>query len=230
MATLVTDRWYIDADGNPMTGLSLSVQIATAALPAGTVAAGDSVLASEIEPGHYAASVTRVDGKYAVVWPASGELGAHYLSEVTSPAAAVVLASATPYSPSDPPTDLDRVRLEIGDIGNPVHFPDWAIAEKISQRGAWELAAVDLLRVWARQLGQQPQYRVGRFSENWGAAAGQMNEQANELERRYAASHAQAFAGGISKSDAQTRRDDPDRPASENTVDMMDNPNASWNR
>ena len=124
-------------------------------------------------------------------------------------------------------TDMDRVRLKIGDNVAPMHFSDAEIWELINQEGSWQLAAAECCFIWARWLGRQPDFTIGRFSESGNhEAARLLNEKGMELLKFASAAQAAAFAGGISVSDKATREGDTDRVQSRITRGFMDNPNA----
>lgn len=125
-------------------------------------------------------------------------------------------------------TDLDRIRLEIGDTEVPMHFTDVEILEKLAQNaGNWLLAAADLLHIWAIWLAHQPDFTVGRFSESGNAAAAKvMNDKAQELQKKALLQMTSAFAGGISVSDKAARAADTDRTQADIKVGFMDNPEA----
>lgn len=127
-------------------------------------------------------------------------------------------------------TDLERVRLEIGDDTAPYTWTDDQINEKLAQRGDWRLAAADMLHLWAIKVGREPKFQVGRFSEDPQAAAKFLQSEADRLEALVRRTGTGVFVGGISVADKTTRADDTDRPADTATMDMTDNPDAGWER
>jgi hypothetical protein len=131
-----------------------------------------------------------------------------------------------------PFTDLDRVRLEIGDNVVPMHFADDEITEKILQAGSWLLAAAQLCYIWARYiLTHERDFTVGRFSESGAVAAARaLNEKGAELEKQYAKSVGQAgvYVGGISVADKAAKEGDSDRTAPSFKRGYLNNPGAGW--
>ena len=132
-----------------------------------------------------------------------------------------------------PMTDMDRVRLEIGDNEAPMHFADDEIWEKISQAGGdWVMAAGELCLAWARYiLTHQPDFTIGRFSETgWREAARLLNEKGQELidkaEAATALAAVGAYAGAISVADKAAKRADTNRTQGAFRRGQFDNPNA----
>jgi hypothetical protein len=130
-------------------------------------------------------------------------------------------------------TDMDRVRLEIGDNIAPMHFYDDEIWEKITQcGGSWLLAAAQLCYIWARYiLTHERDFTIGRFSESGAVAAAKaLNEKGAELEKQYAKSVGQAgvYVGGISVADKEAKEDDADRTAPSFKRGFLNNPGAGW--
>ena len=127
-----------------------------------------------------------------------------------------------------PMTDMDRVRLEIGDSFAPMHFSDAEIWEKISQAGGtWKQAAAELCFIWARWLGRQPSFTLGSFSEGGAqAAATLLNEKGKELLAQVLASNSGLYAGGISEADVETSQQDTDRVQPYFKAGMLANPDA----
>lgn len=124
-------------------------------------------------------------------------------------------------------TDMDRVRLEIGDNVAPMHFTDAEIWEKINQAGAWKVAAAELCFIWARWLARQPDFTLGSFSEKGNQEAARiLNEKGQELMSLYGGETAGLYAGGISVADNDTIAADTDRPAKDFTRGQFTNPDA----
>jgi len=124
-------------------------------------------------------------------------------------------------------TDMDRVRLEIGDNVAPMHFTDAEIWEKINQAGVWKVAAAELCFIWARWLARQPDFTLGSFSEKGNQEAARiLNEKGQELMSLYGGETAGLYAGGISVADNDTIAADTDRPAKDFTRGQFTNPDA----
>lgn len=132
-----------------------------------------------------------------------------------------------------PMTDMDRVRLEIGDNEAPMHFADDEIWEKINQFGGnWLAAAADLCFSWARYiLTHWRDFSIGRFSESGAvAAAAALNEKGKELQKKVSMSSIGTYVGGISVSDRTAKENDSDRTPSTFRRGYMDNPDSGWSR
>ena len=124
-------------------------------------------------------------------------------------------------------TDMDRVRLEIGDNVAPMHFADAEIWEKINQAGEWHLAAADLCFIWARWLARQPDFTLGAFSEKGNQEAARiLNEKGNELLALYGGNDAGLYGGGISVADNDNIAADTDRPSKDFRRGQFENPDA----
>jgi len=115
-------------------------------------------------------------------------------------------------------TDVDRIRLEIGDTVDGTitneSLHDEEVAELVARHGSWQRAVAPALRVLAMKLAAQPtsktvgelqivQQRVEylmRKAELWEAGAG--------------GRIATATAGGLSRARAQARNRNQDHPRS----------------
>ncbi len=126
-------------------------------------------------------------------------------------------------------TDLDRVRLAIGDNTLPMHFSNEDILEFIDQKGGnWRLAAAEACFSWARWLARQPNFTLGTFSESGNQQAAKLlNEKGQELLAEVQAGHVGLYAGGISIADNEAIADDDDRPKKDFSRRMMENVDAS---
>ena len=141
---------------------------------------------------------------------------------------------STTYGGNPAASDLFWIRFEIQDTGpdycgDAFHFQDEEIASKLSDDGGNRtLTAGHLLQVWARHLASNPNFRIGRFSEDWNAAAQTMNEKANELIAAAQASMADAYFGGVSEADKAAKRADSGRTRGAFRRGQFGNPNAGW--
>ena len=142
---------------------------------------------------------------------------------------------STSYSGDPAASTTDWVRFEIQDTGpsysgDPFVFQNEEIASKVADCGGnkWQ-AAGHLLLVWARQIGHNPNFQIGRFSEDWNAAALFLEEKGKELlASADASAGAGAYVGGISVTDVDAKAGDTDRTQPTFRRGFMDNPNAGW--
>jgi len=142
---------------------------------------------------------------------------------------------STSYSGDPAASTTDWVRFEIQDTG-PSHsgdsfvFQDEEIASKLADCAGnkWQ-AAGTLLIIWARQIGHNPNFQIGRFSEDWNAAAKFLEEKGKELLASPNASGGTgAYVGSISVADVAAKAGDGDRTQPTFKRGFMDNPNAGW--
>ena len=141
---------------------------------------------------------------------------------------------ATSYSGNPAASDNDWIRFEIQDRGpdysdDAFHFQDEEIASKlVDDVGNRMLASGHLLQIWAIDLAQNPNFRIGRFSENWNETAKDMNTKAKELIDSALSGMTGAFVGGVSGADKANRRADPDRTKGAFRRGQFDNPRGGW--
>jgi len=132
------------------------------------------------------------------------------------------------YSGDPSASDLDWIRFQIGDTDATAQvFSDEEILGILSDQGNKNDAAAFLLRRRAQDLAATPNFRIGRFSEDFGTAAARLEEKADALAAANAAKHVGLFAGGISESDRAAREADADRTSPAFTKDMHDFPEAA---
>ena len=139
---------------------------------------------------------------------------------------------ATTYSGSPATSDLDWVRFTIGDtgpayVGDPWHFMDSEITGALALAADRLHAAVDLLFAWARQMGHNPNFNIGRFGEDYDKAAAFLEAKAKELLASTAAGLG-AYVGGISVADKAAKEADSDRTTSAIRRGFGQNPEAGW--
>ena len=142
---------------------------------------------------------------------------------------------STSYGGDPAASTTDWVRFEIQDTGpagsgDSFVFQNEEIVSKLADCGGnkWQ-AAGHLLLVWARQIGHNPNFQIGRFSEDWNAAAKFLEEKGKELLASSGASGgAGAHVGGISVSDRAAKVGDSDRTSPTFTRGFGDNPDAGW--
>lgn len=137
------------------------------------------------------------------------------------------------YSGNPATSDLDWVRFTIQDTGpsysgEPWYWHNEEINGILAGAGNKVIAAAEVLYAWARRIAHNPDFQIGRFSENWNAAAKLLNEKADELMASVAATGIGAFVGGISVSDKAARVANTDRTKAAFRRGMFDNPDAGW--
>ncbi len=137
------------------------------------------------------------------------------------------------YSGDPGTSSRDWVRFTIQDTGpafssEPWYWADTEIDAVILGAANPTQAAGQMMLAWARRLAHNPDFRIGRFSESWNAAAKLMNEKGMELMGMASAKLAGAFVGGISVSDKAARVANTDRTPSTFRRGQFDNPDASW--
>ena len=141
---------------------------------------------------------------------------------------------STTYAGNPAASDTAWIRFEIQDTGpdyagDAFHFQDEEIASKLADdSGNRVLAAGHLLLVWARHLTSQPNFRIGRFSEDWRASAQMMNTKALELIAEAQAAMAGVYVGGVSVADKAAKSANTDRTTSSFRRGQFDNPDAGW--
>jgi len=128
---------------------------------------------------------------------------------------------------------LDWIRFTIQDTGPSFSGEQWywgdtEIIGILSTVANATVAAGEILLAWARRIGHNPDFRIGRFSENWNAAARLMEEKGKELLQSAAASGIGAFVGGTSVSDKSARSGNADRTKGAFRRGRFDNPGAGW--
>ncbi|HUT62194.1 MAG TPA: hypothetical protein VNA25_30510 [Phycisphaerae bacterium] len=137
------------------------------------------------------------------------------------------------YSGNPAASDLDWIRFTIQDTGPAYSGEPWYIHDSeisgilAGATNATQAAGLVLL-AWARRIAHSPNFRIGRFSEDWNAAAATMQEKAEKILASAAAAGIGAFVGGISVSDKATRSLDTDRTKSSFRRGQFDNPDAGW--
>jgi hypothetical protein len=142
---------------------------------------------------------------------------------------------STSYSGDPAASTTDWIRVEIQDTGpiysgDPFVFQNEEIASKLADFGGnkWQ-ASGHLLLVWARQIGHNPNFQIGRFSEDWNAAAKFLEEKGKELlASSQATGGGGAYVGGISVADKAAKAADSDRTQGAFTRTSFDNPEAGW--
>ena len=152
------------------------------------------------------------------------------LVPASSPAAGAIVGS---YSGDPSASDLDWVRFTIQDTGpnfsgEPWYWADSEINGVIAVEGTALLAAIAILYAWARRIAHSPNFRIGRFSEDWDEAAKTMNAKADELKEQAQVGVTGAYAGAISEADKTAKRANTDRTQSSFRRRQFDNPNAGW--
>lgn len=139
------------------------------------------------------------------------------------------------YSGDPAASTNDWIRFEITDTSAPFVFLNEEIASQLADAGGnkWT-AAGNLLLVWARNIGKNPSFTIGRFSEDPAAAAKFLEEKAKELlsnpNANAGGGQLGAYVGGISVADKAAKAGDSDRTAGSFGRGYMDNPDASWKR
>jgi hypothetical protein len=128
---------------------------------------------------------------------------------------------------------LDWIRFETTDTTSPFIFQNEEINSKLADcfGNKWQAAAA-LLLIWARNIGKNPSFTIGRFSENPAAAAMFLEEKAKELLAMPGAKQGKfgAYVGGISVADREAKIADTDRTQGAFSRGYMDNPDARWGR
>jgi len=126
-------------------------------------------------------------------------------------------------------TDVEWIRLYIGDSGDAEVFTDAEIQQVLTDaNGNKWLASAWLLQIWAQNLGKNPKFTIGRFSEDFTAAAEFLMERAREILNGPHVSATGVYVGGISEVDKQTKEADSDRVSPAFKRGMFDNPNSGW--
>jgi len=140
----------------------------------------------------------------------------------------------TTYAGNPAASDTAWIRFKIQDTGptysgDAFHFQDEEIASTLADDGGNRLSAAGhLLQTWAIHLTSQPNFRIGRFSESWEAAASAMNTKALELLAAAAAAMAGVYVGGVSASDKAAKSANTDRTTGSFRRGQFDNPDAGW--
>lgn len=114
------------------------------------------------------------------------------------------------------------------DSGEPWYFTDEEINGMIATEGTALGAAVAVLYAWARRLAHNPNFRIGRFSEDWSQAAEVLNAKAAELKAQLSAAVAGAYVGGTSQADKDAKYAATDRTRGAHRRGRFNNPNAGW--
>ncbi len=129
-------------------------------------------------------------------------------------------------------SDLDWIRFQIqdtgpdSDSGEPWYFTDEEIAGIFAIHGTKLAAAVDILYTWARRLAHSPNFRIGRFSEDYATAAKTLNDKAAELDKMLSTATSGLYAGGVSVADKAAKRANTDRTQGAFRRGRFDNPRA----
>jgi len=140
----------------------------------------------------------------------------------------------TTYTGDPTVSDVAWIRFKIQDTGptysgDAFHFQDEEIASTLADDAGNKLSAAGhLLQTWAIHLTSQPNFRIGRFSEDWAAAASAMNTKAVELLTEAAAAMAGAYVGGVSAADKAAKSANRDRTTGSFQRGQFDNPDAGW--
>ena len=140
----------------------------------------------------------------------------------------------TTYSGNPAASDNDWIRFQIQDRGpvysdDAFHFQNEEIASKlVDDAGNRLLAAGHLLQIWAIDLAQNPNFRIGRFSEDWAEAVKGMNTKAKELIAEAMAGMTDAFVGGVSVTDKANRSANTDRTKGAFHRGQFSDPESHW--
>ena len=140
----------------------------------------------------------------------------------------------TTYSGNPAASDNDWIRFQIQDRGpafsdDAFHFQNEEIASKlVDDAGNRLLAAGHLLQIWAIDLAQNPNFRIGRFSEDWAEAVKGMNTKAKELIAEAMAGMTDAFVGGVSAIDKANRSANTDRTKGAFRRGQFSDPKSHW--
>jgi hypothetical protein len=139
------------------------------------------------------------------------------------------------YSGNPAASDRDWIRASIGDRGptysnEPWYWQDEEIDGFIASAGSALAAAVAILYAWARAIAHSPDFRIGRFSEDWNNAAQTLNDKAAELEGTLNASLTDIYVGAVSEADKTSKFDATDRTRGAFRRGQFSNPNAGWGR
>ena len=140
----------------------------------------------------------------------------------------------TTYAGNPAVSDVAWIRFKIQDTGpiycgDAFHFQDEEIASTLSDDGGNRvLAAGHLLQTWAISIASNPNFQIGRFSEDWRGAVKDMNDKALELIAQAQAAMTGVYFGGVSVADKAGRRADTDRTQAAFRRGMHDNPDAGW--
>lgn len=140
----------------------------------------------------------------------------------------------TTYAGNPAANDTAWIRFKIQDTGpdysgDAFHFQDEEIASTLADDGGNRtLAAGHLLQTWAIHLTSQPNFRIGRFSEDWEKAAEAMNTKALELIAQATAAMTDVYVGGIHTADKAAKRADTGRTQGSFRRGQFDNPDAGW--
>ena len=140
----------------------------------------------------------------------------------------------TTYAGNPAVSDVAWIRFKIQDTGSiycgdAFHFQDEEITSTLSDDGGNRvLAAGHLLQTWAINIASNPNFQIGRFSEDWRGAVEDMNNKALELIAQAQAAMTGVYFGGVSVADKARRLADTDRTQSAFHRGRSDNPDAGW--
>lgn len=130
-------------------------------------------------------------------------------------------------------SDLDWIRFTIQDTGPAYSGEQWYWADTeiigiLTTVATATEAAGTVLLAWARRIAHNPDFQIGRFSENWAAAAQMLQEKGNALLQSVAVTGIGAFVGGVSTTDKSTRYDNTNRTRGAFRRGQFDHPDAGW--
>ena len=140
----------------------------------------------------------------------------------------------TSYSGNPVASDNDWIRFQIQDTGptfsgDAFHFQNEEIASKLVDDGGNRmLAAGHLLQIWAIAITQNPNFRIGRFSEEWDKSVAGMNAKAQELIADALSGMTSAFVGGVSVIDKANRSANTDRTKGAFRRGQFSDPESHW--
>jgi hypothetical protein len=108
--------------------------------------------------------------------------------------------------------DIQAVRFEVGDLDpDAPALTDAHIEFALDAEGSVQGAAAACLESLSRRYAQLANVSTGDLSVSYGGRSSDLASRAAELRSRIAGNTAAPFAGGISRSDKEARREDADR-------------------
>ena len=118
----------------------------------------------------------------------------------------------------EPGTDVTRIRLEIGDTVDATasngSLHDEEINDLVTQHGNWQRAVAPAARALAMKLSSQPTSRTVGELQIVQKRVEYLLQKAEAWEAGQSAGHATPSAGGLSLSQVEAWRSNPDRPRS----------------
>ena len=122
-------------------------------------------------------------------------------------------------------SDKDAVRFLVGDTDTTdQQVTDEEIAYALAAEGSVNQAAASIARSIAAKYARKVDKSVGDLKYSYSQRQKAYLDMADRLEKDAAISGASPYAGGISRSDKETVRDDDDRVAPRIRRGQMDNP------